>query len=93
MEKLVISSSQNKSPNFWKPWKVTSQPRYANAYVAFNILEIWNMTEQVCVGRGAISVHTLIIKLFRTTHREGYQRFANEFKDTVADPDLRWKPF
>jgi hypothetical protein len=31
--------------------KVTSQPGYANAYVAFNILEIWNMTEQVCVGR------------------------------------------
>jgi hypothetical protein len=62
--------------------KVTSQPGHANAY---NILEIWNMTEQVCVGRGTISVYTLITKLLRTTQWEGYQRFAKEFKKTVAD--------
>jgi hypothetical protein len=47
--------------------KVTSQPGYANAYVVFSILEIWMMTEQVCVGRRAISVYTLITKLLRTT--------------------------
>jgi hypothetical protein len=40
--------------------KVTSQPGYQNTYVAYDIHAIWNMTEQVCVGRGAISVYALI---------------------------------
>jgi hypothetical protein len=65
--------------------KVTSQPGYQNAYVAYDIHAIWNMTEQVCVECGAISVYALITKLPRTTEREGYQRYSKEFKEAVAD--------
>jgi hypothetical protein len=65
--------------------KVTSQQEYQNAYVAYNIHVIWNMTEQICVGRGAISVYALITKLLKTTQREGHQKYSKEFKEAVAD--------
>jgi hypothetical protein len=65
--------------------KVTSQPGYQNAYVAYGIHAIWNMTKEVCVERGAISVYALIRKLLRTSQREGYQRYSKEFKEAVAD--------
>ena len=45
------------------------------AYNDFDILVIWNLTEQVVVGRGAISVYSLVTRFLKHIQTGAYRGF------------------
>ena len=80
MAKLLMSMDKDITTS------LMAAPGYQAAYDAFNILELWRMTEQVVVGRGAISAYTLIARLLKLKQgSDPFAKFDKEFKDLVAD--------
>jgi hypothetical protein len=71
---------------------LTTAPGYQDAYNAFDLLRIYNMTEQVVLGRGAISVYALIIRLLKSSQVGSYNKFEKEFKDNVHDLRAQGNP-
>jgi hypothetical protein len=66
--------------------KVQASNGYEAAFAAFNVFAIWQMTEQVCVGRGAVSVYTLITTLLKMKQLPNkYNDYAKEFRETADD--------
>lgn len=64
---------------------LTTSPGYRDAYDHFDLLRIYNMTEQVVLGRGAISIYSLIVRLLKCKQGESYNQYDKEFKDNVHD--------
>jgi len=58
---------------------------YDEAYARFDIMTIWNLTEQVVTGRGAISVYSLIVRLLKHKQEGAFTTYAKEFKDMSVD--------
>ena len=58
---------------------------YQAFYDAFDILGMWRLTEQVVLGRGAISVYSLVVRLLRYTQEGAYNKFEKEFKEMIID--------
>ena len=58
---------------------------YQAAYNAFDLHTIWNLTEQVVVGRGAISVYSLVTRLLKYTQDGAYTKYEKEFKEMAVD--------
>jgi hypothetical protein len=65
--------------------KVTESPGYQEAYGKFDILKIWQITEQVVIGRGSVSVYTLTTKLLKLEQTSEYTRYAKDFREAVRD--------
>jgi len=65
--------------------KIQSSPDYEEAYAAFDILTIWQLTEQVCVGRGAVSIYELTTKLLKLKQTREYSSYAKDFREATAD--------
>lgn len=67
--------------------KVEAQQGFANAYRDANLLALWQMTEQVVQGRGAISIYSVTTK-FLTLKQGGpddWPKFAKEWRGLHAD--------
>jgi len=64
---------------------LTTSDGYQQAHDTFDLLAIWQMVEQVVVGRGAISVYSLIVRLLRCKQEENYNTFEKEYKELVID--------
>ena len=64
---------------------LTTSEGYREMYDTFDILGIWNLTEQVVMGRGAVSVYSLIVRLLRCNQDGAYTKFEKEFKEMVID--------
>jgi len=62
---------------------------YQAVYNDLNIHEIWNLTEQVVVGSGAISVCSLFTRLLKQTQTGAYTKYENDLKDMVVDSRKR----
>jgi hypothetical protein len=62
-----------------------TSPEYQNAYDAFDLLTIWRLTEQVVMGRRAISVYTLITRILKHRQEGTYNTYEKEFRDSVLD--------
>jgi hypothetical protein len=43
--------------------KVQASVGYVEAYHTHDVLAVWLITEQVCVGRGAVSIYVLTARL------------------------------
>ena len=56
---------------------------YRAAYDAFNMLAIWDVTDQVFVGRGAISVYSLVTRLLKHTRTGTLTK--KDFKDMIVN--------
>ena len=65
---------------------------YQVAYNAFHIHEIWNLTVQVVVGRGAISVYSLVTRLLKHAQEGAYTKYEKEFKEMVVDLRAQGNP-
>jgi len=65
--------------------KMTQSPGYQAAYDGNDLLALWHMAEQICVGRGAVSVYQLVFRIMRMSQKEEYTSYAKEFKDAVTD--------
>ena len=55
---------------------------YANAYATMNILAMYHLVEQLCEGRGAISIFQLVAKILKMKQGDKYTTYAKDFKDT-----------
>ena len=64
---------------------LTTTEGYQQLYDTFDILGIWNMTEQTVMGRGAISVYTVVVRLLKCMQNDGYTMYEKEFKELVVD--------
>ena len=64
---------------------LTTSPGYQEFYDEFNLLEIWNLTQQVVLGRGAISVYALIVRLLKHTQDGAYTKYEKQFKEMAID--------
>ena len=64
---------------------LTTSPGYQGFYDRFDVLEIWNLTQQVVLGRGAISVYTLIVRLLKHAQDSSYTNYEKMFKEMVVD--------
>jgi len=65
--------------------KVQSSEEYEEAYATFDVLTIWQLTEQVCVGRSAVSVYAMTAKLLKLKQTKEYSSYAKEFREAIAD--------
>jgi hypothetical protein len=65
--------------------KIQNAEGYNDAYEQFDLLRIWQMTEQVVIGRGAISIYAITAKLVKLKQTGDYTRYTKEFKDLVHD--------
>ena len=65
--------------------KVMTSEGYEEAYAAYDILNLWNIVEQVVLGRGAISIYALTARLLSLKQTGEYSRFVREFKGAVTD--------
>ena len=45
--------------------EISNDPEYDKIMKDFDLLKLWNLMEQVCVGRGAVSVYTVITRLLK----------------------------
>lgn len=43
---------------------------FGNAMSTYNLLSLWRITEEVCVGRGAVSIHLSVNILFSTSQAD-----------------------
>ena len=43
--------------------KVEAHPQYSKAMSELDLLQLWQITEEVCVGRGSVSIYQLISRL------------------------------
>ena len=86
MSKLLMAMDKDVKDSL-----VTS-PGYQAAYNQFDIHEIWNLTEQVVVGRGAISVYSLVTRLLKHTQTGAYNKYEKDFKDMVVDLQAQGNP-
>lgn len=64
---------------------MTTSPGYAAMFDAYDIHGLWRLTEQVCLGTGAISVYTLIARLLQLNQRGSYNDYQKDFKRLVMD--------
>jgi len=65
--------------------KVESHTNYDEALVNADLLTIWQITEQVAVGRGAISMYQIAVRLLKLKQSGEYTEYANAFKDLAND--------
>jgi hypothetical protein len=71
---------------------LTTSAEYAGFYSNFDILGIFQLTEQVCMGRGAVSVYASIVRLLQTKQHDQYNKYAKEFKEMVVDLNRQGTP-
>jgi hypothetical protein len=64
---------------------LTTSPGYQALFDACDIHGLWHLTEQVCVGRGAVTTYALIAKLLNTRQKDSYHEYQKSFKTLVAD--------
>lgn len=65
--------------------KVTTSEGYERAYANYDLLSLWNIVEQVVLGRGAISIYALTARLLGLKQTGDYSRFSKEFRESVVD--------
>ena len=65
--------------------KVTTSEGYEQAYGNYDLLSLWNIVEQVVLGRGAISIYALTARLLGLKQTGDYARFSKEFRESVVD--------
>jgi len=64
---------------------LVTSPGYDQIYRNYDILRLWNLTEQVCMGRGAISVYTLVVRLLGIRQTASFHEYDRAFKEAVVD--------
>ena len=60
---------------------LTTTPGYQGFYDRFDVLEIWNLSQQVVLERGAISVYTLIVRLLKHAQDSSYTNYEKMLKE------------
>lgn len=66
--------------------KVSTNPRFKDAYKRLDILSIWNMVQDVVLGGGAVSVYQLTLRLLKMKQEgENYTSYAKDFTEAVED--------
>jgi hypothetical protein len=66
--------------------EISNDQTYDAIMQSFDLLKLWNLMEQVCVGRGAVSVYTVITRLLRLK-QDGDQfiSYNKTFAELVVD--------
>jgi hypothetical protein len=84
-KKLLLSTLLETMDRSIKDQLITT-PGFDKAFNKFDHLEIWRMTKQVCVGRGAVSVYSQILKLLHCKQvGTNYPKFEKEYKDLLRE--------
>jgi hypothetical protein len=66
--------------------ELTQIPGYDEAYRQLDLLQLWRLIEQSCVGRGAVSIFQLVARILGMKQNGGsYTSYAKNFKDSVTD--------
>ena len=65
--------------------KVTTHPDYAPAFRRYDVLRIWQITEEIVQGRGAASIYAMITALLDKKQKKDYATYSKEFKQLVND--------
>jgi hypothetical protein len=65
--------------------KVKAEGTFQELYDRFDVLGIWNLTQQVVIGVGSMSVYNVISRLLRLKQKGMYVTYQREFQDLVAD--------
>jgi len=66
--------------------RVASTEGFQQALATSNLLQIWQITEQVVNGRGAVSVYAITTKLIGLRQvGSSYTQYVKEFRDSVTD--------
>jgi hypothetical protein len=67
--------------------KVESQPDFRAAMNAGDLFRVWELTEEVVRGRGAISVYTIAFRLLKLKQKSAgdFVKFGKEWRDLVTD--------
>ena len=65
--------------------KVMTSEGYQEAATAFDVLTIWNLTENVILGRGAISIFALTSRLINLKQKGDVATYIKEFKEITHD--------
>ena len=79
ISKLLMSADKEMKDS------LTTHPDYKGFYQTYNLLGIWNLAEEVAVGRGAISIYSLITRLLEHKQEGAYTSYEKEFKEMVID--------
>lgn len=64
---------------------LTTSPGYQQYFDSYDIHGMWMLTEQVCMGRGAISIYSIIVRLLQLKQQDTYYVYERDFKRTVQD--------
>jgi hypothetical protein len=83
-KKKLISKLLSKADTTVRAALMTS-PGYQQLFDSYDIHGLWQLTEQVCMGRGAISVYALIVRLLQLKQQEEYNVYEKEFKRLQSD--------
>jgi hypothetical protein len=65
--------------------KMTQALGYQFAYDNCDLLALWRIAEQICLGRGSVSISQLILRIMKMKQTGSYTSFCREFKDAVVD--------
>jgi len=71
---------------------LTTSPGYQQLFDNYDILGMWQLTEQVCLGRGAISVYTMVVRTLKLKQEESYYQYQKDFKRMVVDLRAQGQP-
>jgi hypothetical protein len=64
---------------------VTASRDYQSMLQKFDLLGIWKLTEQVAIGRGAVSVYAQLVKLIQMRQAGSFDQYAKEFVELTID--------
>ena len=64
-----------------------SQAGFNEAITTNNLLQVWNLTSAVCLGRGAVSIYNVTTKLWNLKQEkpQDWASFSKEWRETVAE--------
>ncbi len=65
--------------------RIDAQPGFHDSLASSNLAAIWQMTENVCVGRGTSTVYHVAIKLWdmKQDTPESFPAYLNDWRETV----------
>jgi len=65
--------------------RLDAQPGFQDALASSNLAAIWQMTENVCIGRGTSTVYHVAIKLWdmKQDTPESFPAYLNDWRETV----------
>jgi hypothetical protein len=66
--------------------EVSNDQEYDKIMQDFDLLKLWNLMEQVCVGRGAVSIYSVITRLLKLKQaKDEFVAYNKTFSELIAD--------